>query len=106
MKKRFTIKEKSEGELAVRDMSDKAQEAYYSTDLISVYKYEDDDATLKAIEYAEEHDVDYFPGELNVYVYAINHCGDITLGLTFEQAEKYLEDVADSLCSDDEEGQD
>lgn len=43
--KKFTTTEKSDGELAIREMSQKAQEAYDSTDLISVYKYIDYDAT-------------------------------------------------------------
>lgn len=91
--KKFTMTEKNNGELSVRYMSDKAQSTYYGTDLISVYKYIDYDATAEAEEKAFEEDRDFFPGDLDVIRYAVNFDGDITLDLTFEQAEKYLEEM-------------
>ena len=83
--KRFTQNEKSGGEFAVRSMSKTAQKSYYGTDCISVYEY---------IDYEKTTD------EEKVIRYAINHYGDITLDLTFEQAEKYLESLVES--EDDE----
>lgn len=93
--KHFTQTEKSNGELAVRDMSAKAQSFYNSTDLISVYKYIDYDATAKAEQDAFDNNIDFYSGELDVVRYAINHFGDVTLDLSFEEAEEYLEDCAD-----------
>ena len=92
--KKFTTSEKSNGELAVRDMSDKARAVYSGTDTISVYKYIDYDATAKAEEDAFDKDIDFFPGDLDVIRYAINDCGTITPNLTFEEAERYLEGLA------------
>ena len=95
--KKFTIAEKGNGELAVRDMSAKAQSAYNGTDLLSVYKYIDYDATAKAEEEAFNNDIDFFPGEFDVVRYAINYSGCLTLDLSFEQVEKYLEEYAEAL---------
>ena len=95
--KKFTQTEKCNGELSVREMSAKAQTAYCGTDLLSVYKYVDYDATAKAEQEALDSEKDFFPGDLDVIRYAINDSGSITLDLTFEQAEKYLEDYADAV---------
>lgn len=72
----FTIKEKSNGELAVRIMSKKAQNGYNVTDVITVCEYLDKDLDKK---------------------YAVNYDGNITDELTFDEAEKYLEDLYDAL---------
>lgn len=91
--KKFTYAEKNDGELSVRNMSKKAQEAFNGTDRIAVYKYVDYEATAKAEEKAFDEDVDFFPGDLDVIRYAVNIDGDITLDLTFEQVEKHLEEM-------------
>ena len=72
----FTIREKSNGELAVRMMSKKAQNGYNVTDVITVCEYLDKDLDKK---------------------YAVNYDGNITDELTFGEAEKYLEDLYDAL---------
>lgn len=100
--KRFTSTEKSNGELAVRQMSEKAQRAYSGTDLLSVYEYIDYDATAEAEEKAFDNDIDFYPGELNVIRYAINDSGEMRNGLTFDEAEKYLESLAEDIEEDDE----
>ena len=95
--KKFTQAERSNGEIAVRGMSAKAQAAYNGTDLLSVYQYIDYDATAKAEEGAFNNDIDFFPGQLDVVRYAIDDSGCVSLDLSFEQAEKYLEEYADAL---------
>ena len=95
--KKFTSSERSNGELAVRRMSKKAQEAYSDTDLIGVYEYVDEGASYEAEQKAEAEGKDYFPGELDVVLYAVDYDGTIDNGLTFEEAEKWLEDFADAL---------
>lgn len=95
--RKFSQREKSEGELAVREMSLKAQEVYDGSDCISVIKYIDYDASYKAEAEAEKNGVDYYPGELDVIRYAVNIFGEIDLGMTFEEAQSYLEDWGDSL---------
>ena len=97
MKKKFTISEMNEGDLAVRGMSKKAQEAHSGTDLLNVAKYIDMDATQEAEDKAWEEERDFFPGELNVIRYAIIHDGDVIPDLSFEEAEKWLEDYFDAL---------
>ena len=87
----YTTNEKTNGELAVRTMSEKAQQGYNSTD-IGVIEYTDLDATFEAEQKAFDNDVDFFPGELNVVRYAIVNSGSVTENLTYEEAEKYLED--------------
>ena len=91
--KKFTHAEKNDGELSVRDMSIEAQTAFNGTDRIAVYKYVDYEATAKAEEKAFEEEVDFFPGDLDVIRYAVDFDGDITLDLTFEQVEKYFEEI-------------
>ena len=71
--RRFTVSEKNEGELSVRDMSDKAQRAYYSTDLLSVVKYDD--------------------------MYAVNDDGTWYMHLSFADTETYLEEYDDNYNS-------
>lgn len=95
--RKFTNQEKRSGELAVRNMSETAQAVYNSTDLLSVIEYTDYDATAKAEAEAEERGEDYYAGQLDVIRYAVNVWGDITDNLTFEEAEKCLEDYAEAL---------
>ena len=99
--KKFTTTEYSNGELAVRNMNEIAKKAYNGTDLISVIEYIDTDATAKAEQEAFDNDRDYFPGELDVVRYAINHDGDIISDLSFEEAEKWLEDYYNECCKED-----
>ena len=96
--KRFTTSEQNEGSLAVRKMSQKAQDNFNNTDVVAVYQYIDYEATLKAEEEAFEKDVDFFPGELDVIKYAINNEGTLTLNLAFEEVERYLEEIC---CTDE-----
>lgn len=100
--KKFTIKEKRDGELAVRDMSDKARMFYRETD-IAVAKYVDNDATLAAVEKAEAEGIDYMPGALDVVRYALIWDNDVTDGLTFEQIEREIESLADAYAEDEDE---
>lgn len=92
--RKFTPSEKSNGELAIRKMSKKAQDVYDNGD-IAVYEYVDGDATCEAEKEAFDNGVDFFPGDLDVVRYAIKYCGDVTLGLTFDEAEEYLEGFAE-----------
>ena len=96
--KKFTSSERSNGELAVRRMSKKAQGAYSGADLIGVYEYVDGDASYEAEQRAEAEGRDYFPGELDVTLYAVDYDGTVDSGLTFKEAEKWLEDFADALA--------
>ena len=89
--KKYTNTEKYNGELAVRTMSEKAQQGYNGTG-IGVIEYIDLDATFEAEQKAFDNGVDFFPGELNVVRYAIDYSGSVTENLTYEEAEKYLED--------------
>ena len=67
---KFTNNEKTNGELAVRRMSDKARKVYEETDPCTVAEYLDDE------------DVFYF----------VDVCGNNCDRLTFEEAEQFLED--------------
>lgn len=91
--RRFTQSEKRNGELAVRDMSEKAQRAYYGTDRLSVVEYEvfDEEAEAKAWNDATEKDVPYFSSDFIYKRYAIIDCGYVVDELTFEEVEEYLE---------------
>lgn len=89
MKKKFTVSEFSAGELAVRDMCEKARKMYGETDLISVVKYIDLDAG----------DWD----SSKTFKYAIIDCGEQYIDLTFEEAEKILVDQYDSLHEEDDQ---
>ena len=80
----FTSSEKNAGSLAVRSMSDKAQRQYYGTGTeIGIAAYPDLD------EEGEE-----------VARYAIYDFGQITFGLTFDQAQTYLEELYDAYSED------
>lgn len=92
--KKFTQKEKGDGELAVRTMSEKARQVYDGTDLISVCKYIDYYATMLAEEAAEQNGIDYCPGQYDVVRYAIIDCGNVLADLTFDEAQTYLEEQA------------
>ncbi len=69
---KFTNNEKSNGELAVRYMSDKARKVYDETDSVSVIEYD----------YGDEKR------------YFVDIAGYSRSGLTFEEAEEFLEDNA------------
>ena len=73
--KKFTTTEKSNGELAVRGMSEKAQDLYSNCDVIKVYEYTTDDDIKK---------------------YALDYDGFVTVNLSFEECEERLEDLADA----------
>lgn len=67
---KFTNTEKSRGELAIRRMGEKAQTVYSETDPVTVAEYSNGEETLYFVDIAG------------------NSCG----GLTFEEAEQFLED--------------
>ena len=103
MKRRFTAKETNEGSLAIRDMSEKAQEVYYGTGgEVGLFKYVDDDATYEREQEAFEKDIDFMPGSLDVVRYAVSYFGDLTEDLTFEEAEALLEGYYVDEEEDDE----
>lgn len=79
--KKFTITEKSAGEMAVRRMSDKAQEFYSGADPLNVYEYEQDEKTLYAY--------DGLLGE--------------SFDMTFEELEKEFESLQDEIDAEEEE---
>ena len=79
---RFTPDEKRDGELAVRSMSVKAQTVYDESDPLFVYAYKN---------HEDSSDVGY------VLQYAVELFGDVSVGLTFFEAQKMLEDLSDSI---------
>lgn len=90
---KFTISELGAGELDIRDMSKKAQEAYRGTDLIGVAKY---------IEYVEDSNEVSFDG-YKLEKYAITYDGIYAeCDLTFEELQKELEDYYDAINEEDE----
>lgn len=99
--KTFTTTEKTDGALAVRDMSEKAQKFYSGTDMIAVAKYVDGEATIAAEEKADAEGIDYMPGALDVVRYALIWDNDVTDGLTFEQVEREIESLADAYAEED-----
>lgn len=73
--KQITLKNRANGELLVREMSEKAQSVYYASDPITVAKMFDDTISIRGV------------------------FGDYD-DLSFEQAEKFFEDIADSMDDD------
>ena len=102
--KKFTIREKADGALAVRDMSDKAQKFYSGTDMIAVIKYVDELETLAAEAKADAEGIDHMPGVLDVVRYALVWNGYATDGLTFEEIEREIESLADAYAEDEDDG--
>lgn len=51
--RKFTNREKQNGELAVRSLSKKAQEGYCETDPLDVYEYKDENGTFYAVKDAD-----------------------------------------------------
>lgn len=85
---KFTAKMKSNGELAVRELSKKAQAFYNNTDPFYVYEYEiwpDDDNALLPEKY-----------------YAYNWIDDIRDGFTLEELEMALEQLVDEIWTDED----
>lgn len=74
-----TLRNQIEGELACRDLSDKAHIIYDDTDPLTVYKYKDDDGEEK---------------------YAYISCLGDEKDLTFEELQKTFEEIADMIASD------
>ena len=83
MKRKYINSEKIAGEMAIRRMSKKAQDAYYSTDPMALYEYTPHEDTLYT-----------FTGEFAAE------------GLTFQEAEEYLESLYDALIEAEEEEED
>ena len=78
MKKRFSAKEKANGERAVRLLSDKASVYYDQTDRLEVYQYEDKSGdALYAIRGFESRD-----------------------GMTLDELEEYFEECFDDVQED------
>ena len=73
--RKFTTTEKSNGELAVRGMSEKVQDLCSNCDVIKVYEYTDD---------------------FDLVRYALDYDGFVTDNLSFEECEERLEDLADA----------
>ncbi len=101
--KKFTIREKADGELAVRDMSEKAKKFYSGTDMIAVAKYVEEEATIAAEAKADAEGIDHMPGALDVVRYALIWDNDVTDGLTFEQIEREIESLADAYAEEEDE---
>lgn len=77
----FTQNHKVAGEMAVRQMSDKARDFYDNADPFNVYEYTDwDDNTL----------------------YACDGCFGTKVDLSFEQIRQFMEDMYDTLEEVDE----
>ena len=73
--RKFTIKEKTNGELAVRGLSEKAHEMYSGTDPLTIAEYE---------EYGKK-------------LYSMRGCLGDKDGLTFEELQEDLEALADEM---------
>lgn len=87
--RRFTMSEKRAGEMAVRGMSDKAQEFYNGADPLSVYEYDDEGEN-----------------EEPAKMYAIGGCLGDKDGMTFEELEELfisLQDEIERLEAENEE---
>lgn len=84
---KLTSARKAEGEMLIRRMSEKAQEAYYGTDPLAVYA--DDRSSTEDIDLV-------IVGE--------------TKNMTFDELEEYLEawqdDMNEQLCEDEEDDED
>ncbi len=81
-KMKFTNRMKVNGELAMRRMSDKAQEFYSNTDPFNVYEYEN---------------------ENDQTVYGYDGCFGEKYGLTFEEMQTELEELQDAMGEDEED---
>lgn len=73
--RKFTVKEKINGELAARNLSDKAYNFYVNTDPLTVYEYETENGKM----------------------YAYDSCGLIVSGLTFAELQTELEELFDEF---------
>lgn len=71
--KKFTKKEKINGELATRYLNPKAFEIYSNSDPVTVWEYEKEDQTF----------------------YAIDFCGAFEDNMSFEELEKFIEIYAE-----------
>lgn len=97
MKKHFTTTEKSNGELAVRDLSEKARKFYSGAD-VGVFEYEDSDIYFKLEEEAEANGIEFddYAARKASTRYAIAWYGDAPeLGYTLKQVEEIFEELAD-----------
>lgn len=77
--KRYTMREKNNGELAVRSLSEKAQGVYYGTDPLDIFEVETDEG--------KRYDVAGMVEARN---------------LTFEELEEFLESVQDEFDAMDD----
>lgn len=97
--KKFTIQNKRDGEMAARDMSEKAQREYNGSDY-SVVMYTDYEATQAAEEKAEAEGITVYGHELEVHKYAILLNNTVERAdMTFEEVEAFFE----SMCVEDED---
>ena len=103
MKKKFTIAERTAGELAERRLSPEIREFIDGTDQFSLFEYIDYDATAQAEEEADANDIEYWPGELDVVRYAVSWCGSIESNLTFEQVETFLQGLVNASKEEEED---
>lgn len=83
--KNFTRREQENGELAVRNLSEKAFWLYSVSDPVTVWEVEKD---------IEDDEGECFE---TVKTYAIDLCGMFEEGLSFEELEELLEEEADIL---------
>ena len=80
MRKHYTTSEKSNGELAVRYLSKKAQDFYYGSDMNGVFELDTDDG----------------------YRYDVTTCCGDYSGLTLDELGKLFEELYDALEGDAE----
>jgi len=82
-------KSKLDGELAVRNMSDKAQEYYYGQDTVGVRKYSDYDEVLE--QFVTLYAIDWGDGQID------KNLTFTMVELTFEQMQRVIEETEASI---------
>lgn len=82
-------KSKLDGELAVRNMSDKAQEYYYGQDTVGVRKYSDYDEALE--QFVTLYAIDWGDGQID------KNLTFTMVELTFEQMQREIEETEASM---------
>lgn len=83
--KNFTRRERENGELALRNLSEKAFWLYSVTDPVTVWEIEKD---------IEDDEGECFE---TVKTYAIDFGGDFREDMSFKELEEFLEELADDL---------
>ena len=78
---KFTMRMRTNGELAMRNASEAAQRFYLATERLDVYEYE-----------VDIYEDDEIVGEEKLYAY--DWCGEWKIGLEFERLEEEFEELA------------